>query len=112
MGYNKRNTIITETAAGKAAVKRHIKRLLAAALGVYLAMGLGRTAGDLLSAAEQRDKLASDIQRAETRIREAEAQRAMTDEEVRRWAWRTYGMTAGDDVVFFDGGYGAENKGG
>ncbi len=86
-------------------MKSLLCRLFLAALGIWLALGMGRAAAAIRS--EQRR--AEDLQRALSKIRE-ESAAALSDTELRLWAFRTMGMTAAEDVVFFDAG--GKNQGG
>ncbi len=85
-------------------MKQYVKRILAAALGVYLALSLSQTATELMKENRRRDELERSCRTVRAEILELQRQRAMTDRQVRQWAFREKGLTGPDDVVFFDGG--------
>ncbi len=88
-------------------MKSLLCRLFLAALGIYLALGMGRAAAAIRS--EQRR--AEDLQRALSRLGEQSVPDSEPSETaLRLWAFRTRGMTAAEDVVFFDAG--GKNQGG
>ena len=78
-------------------------RFLAAVLGIYLALSLGRTAGELMIETRRAESMKTGLARVTARISALENVRAMTDEDVRQWA-RSRGLVAPEDIVFFDGG--------
>ena len=79
-------------------------RGLTVMLGLYLAMSLGRTAAGLAEERERNLCLLEELHRAETALTLRRDDAAMTDEEVRAWAFRHRGLVAPEDVVFCDEG--------
>ena len=77
-------------------------RVLAAALGVYLAMSLTRAAIGCLEEARRGRELQTDLAVAEEELSALEAD--LTEEELRRLAFRQTGFVSPEDVVFFDAG--------
>ena len=88
-------------------MKALLGRLVSAALGIYLALGMGRAAAAIRSEQQR----ATDLQRTLSQLKEQSVSHSEpTDTELRLWAFRTRGMTAPGDVVFFDAG--GKNQGG
>ena len=106
MGYNKSNTVFSETTQkkGETTVKHSLSRICAAALGIYLALGMSRAAVDLLAETKRIASLQEACSRIKAEISDIQATASMTDDAVRQWAFQQEGMVSSDDVVFFDGG--------
>lgn len=79
-------------------MRRRRFRLLAAALGCYLALALCRLSGELSAAAQTHQALLDQKQALE------EFSAALSETQLRAWAFREWGLVAAEDVVFFDGG--------
>lgn len=79
-----------------------IYRLLALLLAVYAAAGMCRAAAALAEEDRRAGALAQALSETETEI--ARLRTPMSDEALRRFAWKTWGLVSPEDVVFFDGG--------
>ena len=77
------------------------RRILAAALGIYLALGMGRAALAIRTELGRAESLQNDLSQIRAQL---EHSRALSEEELRLWAFRQEGLTAPEDVVFFDAG--------
>lgn len=84
---------------------RNPGRMLAAILGIYLVLSLGRMAAALREETIRSQTIREELDRTERQISELETARNMSDEEVRQWALKQ-GLAAPEDIVFFDGGVG------
>lgn len=85
-------------------MRRLILRILAAALGAYLAVSLGRLSVDLTEQARRLSELRDSCQETTDAISALEDELSLTDEALRTLAWRQWGLVSPKDVVFFDGG--------
>lgn len=85
-------------------MKQSFCRILAIAMGLYLAWGMSRTAMDLGQASEEAGRLQEACAQTEAEILSLEAERTMSEADLHQWAFRQNGMVSREDVVFFDGG--------
>lgn len=79
-----------------------IYRLLALLLAVYAAAGMCRTGAALAEAGRRSEALALALSETEAEIQRL--QTPMSDEALRRLAWKTWALVSPEDVVFYDGG--------
>ena len=93
-------------------MKKLFYRTLAAALGLYLALNMGRAALDGMEALRQAAALRQELYRIETEIGALEQFSRSSEQTLRLLAFRRAGLVGPEDVVFFDGGSDRKNKGG
>lgn len=85
-------------------MKQYFSRFLAAALGLYFALGMSRAATGLLDETKRVSSLLEACSRTEADISALRDARSMSDEAVRQWAFQQKGMVSPYDTVFFDRG--------
>ena len=89
-----------------------VHRALAAALGFYLALNMGRAALYGMDELRRTATLRQELHRVETEISALERFSRRSDQELRLLAFRQAGLVSPKDVVFLDGGLDRKNKGG
>ena len=104
MEYNTRDIATVETAKGAPNLRGLILRVLAAALGVYLALSLTQVAMGCLEEARRGRELRDALRDTGEEIAALEREDAMTEEQLLRLAFRQTGKVSPEDVVFFDAG--------
>jgi cell division protein FtsB len=75
-------------------------RLLAVALGCYFSLGLCRLSQSLSDAAAKNQALMTQKQELDRQI----SAQPCSEDQLRTWAFRQWGLVAPEDIVFFDGG--------
>lgn len=79
-----------------------ICRLLALLLAVYAAAGMCRTGAALAEADRHSEALSLALSETEAELRRLRT--PMSDEALRRLAWKRWALVSPEDVVFYDGG--------
>ena len=85
-------------------MKHYATRIFAAALGLYLALGMSRVSADLLEAVRQAESLKASCRQTQEEIAALRSTLELTDQEVCALAYARWGLVSPGDVVFFDGG--------
>ena len=86
--------------------KKTVVRILALLLGLYAAAGMCATAAALKKTAKQLRELNRGAEAIACEIEEVRQalEADVSEQTVRREAFRRFGMVGPEDVVFFDGG--------
>jgi len=79
-------------------------RLLAAMLGLYLALSLGRTGAALRQEMHRAESIQGALTQTRAQLDALERDQEMTEEDLRLLALQRWRLIAPGDVLFFDGG--------